>query len=211
MNSISLSGIHCTFGYRTVLRNISATFPGGAITGIRGSNGTGKSTLIRIAAGLLSPSAGSVEHRVDGAVIGRDDLWSHIGLIAPWVQIWEEFTPVEHLEVVAAMRASPHPAGRAQALLHRVQLDRRANDPIAEFSSGLKQRARLAVALAHSPPFLFLDEPATNLDEDGIRMVHTVAREEAARGCAVVLASNEQRDLALCSSIVDILPAAVRS
>ena len=192
------------FGRRELFAGISFRVEHGQVCAITGRNGSGKSTLMKIIAGLLSPSAGSVEYHLDGHPLDPRTLHRHIGYAAPYLTLYEEFNALENLELYARIRGLPLERNRFHALLERSGLPLHRSDPIRSFSSGMKQRMKLLFALLHEPPFLFLDEPATNLDSDGVTLVHECMREQRQRGL-VLLASNDPQDLAQADFSISVM------
>jgi heme exporter protein A len=194
--------IRKTFNRRTVLQGITASVGEGETLLIAGRNGSGKSTLVKILCGILTPSAG----RVTLAGAGAMDEFTHkamFGLVAPYLQMYEEFSAMENLQLAAELRGLRSDARAHEALLHRVALDPRRTDPVHGFSSGMKQRLKFAVALAHLPRILMLDEPMSNLDVDGMTIVRGIMREQRGRGILVV-ATNDLTDIDAHEQKVDL-------
>jgi heme exporter protein A len=181
------------FNRRIVFQHLSLSVSSGQTLLIGGRNGSGKSTLVRILCNVLVPSAGTVALRRDDAVVNglRQSL---IGLVAPYLSLYDEFTPKENLSYALAIRGLRKGGEAIDSLLERFSLDHRADDEVRTFSSGMKQRLKFAFALIHSPPVLILDEPMTNLDKEGIRVVQEVMAEQAQRG-ALVVATNDRTDV----------------
>jgi heme exporter protein A len=181
--------------------NVSCSAAEHEIIGIAGRNGAGKSTLIKLIAGTLSPASGTVAVMINGVPIAADDLQNHIGLVGPYLALYDEFTPRELLEVTARLRGMKWSDSESTALLERVNLGHVDKRPARGFSSGMLQRLRFAVALQHKPALLLLDEPTSNLDEDGVQLVKSIIDDHQPRG-TIFLASNDARELAWCTRIV---------
>ena len=128
-----------------------------------------------------------------------------VGLAAGDVRLYADLTPVENLRFLMAARGERADNDRLVRILQDVGLAHRADDPVRELSSGMRQRASLAAALVHRPPVLLLDEPTTNLDEDGVRVVHSIIAAQREWGM-VVLATNDPADTCLGDSLLQ-LPA----
>ena len=192
------------FQRRTVFSGVSLAVRNGDSLGITGRNGSGKSTLVKILCNILAPTSGTVELSVGNAAVERDDFYRHLGFVSPYLALYEEFTPLEHAHLNARMRGIPYDENRVVELLALLKLDHRRNDDIKTFSSGMKQRMKYALALQHSPSVLLLDEPMTNLDAEGIATVETVVHGQRARGGGVVIATNDERDKALCDSMISV-------
>jgi heme exporter protein A len=182
-----------SYNRRVVFRGIEISVGEGETLLIAGRNGSGKSTLVKILCGVLSPSGGTV------ALTGIDkvDEFTHkaiFGLVTPYLQVYEEFSAMENLQLAAELRGLRSDRQAHELLLSRVALDPRRSDPVHGFSSGMKQRLKYAVALAHQPRILILDEPMSNLDADGIAIVRGIMHEHLDRGILVV-ATNDLTDI----------------
>jgi heme exporter protein A len=126
-----------------------------------------------------------------------------IGLVSPYLQMFEEFSARENLELAMKIRGLDFDAQAADALLDRVALYPRRNDPVRTFSSGMKQRVKYAFALLHSPPVLILDEPMANLDADGVEIVRRIMNEQRERGI-LIIATNDLADVEHIDRKVDL-------
>jgi heme exporter protein A len=190
---IEAEGLRQTFNRKTIFTGVSFDIGARSSLMIAGRNGSGKSTLVRIVCGVLTPSAGKVKVFADDAG-DQFAVKARIGLVAPYLEVYEEFSAMENLHLSMTLRGS-HPDGaRARALLERVALDPERVDAVRGFSSGMKQRLKYAMALIHRPPVLILDEPMSNLDADGIAIVRLLMQEQLAEGILVV-ATNDRTDL----------------
>ena len=186
------------FNRRTVIRDISFTLVPGDSLAVTGKNGSGKSTLIKILAGVLSPSTGSVAYENSGIPLLQDEIRTLVGFVSPYLQYYEEFTAVEILDIIARIRVSgANDPARRKDLMERFSLWERKDDIVRTYSSGMKQRLKYVVALEHSPSVLLLDEPTSNLDEDGIAVVRNVVAEYSKRG-VLVIATNDASEASWC-------------
>ncbi len=191
------------FNRRAVFKDVSFTVEPGEVFGITGRNGSGKSTLLRIAGGLLTPSGGGMRYALDGKEIAHERLHRHIGYVAPYLTLYEEFSAEENIALYARIRGLRFARADAQALLERVGLPLDRRDPIRAFSSGMKQRMRLVFAILHEPPLLLLDEPISNLDAQGMAVVYELVQEFRARG-TVIIATNDAEDIAHCDRSISV-------
>ena len=164
---------------------------GPGITGILGPNGAGKSTFMNLLTGQLDPSKGSLT--MWGRPIRNDlGVLARIGYLPEQDRFWSEATGFElvaHLGGLSGM--SPRRARQAaRRAIARVGLEERADDPIAVYSRGMRQRIKLAQAIVHDPPLLLLDEPMTGLDPVTRQRTIDLLRELAAQGRTILLASH---------------------
>lgn len=193
-----------TFNNRRVWRNISLSVKNGETLGITGHNGSGKTTLLRVLAGILTPTKGTIRCMVEGELLQNEAIVRHVGFVAPYLNLYEEFSPLELLLLLTEMRGDKFSEERAMKLLEHFRLEERRNEAIRSFSSGMKQRCKYLCALQHEPPLLILDEPMTNLDATGIEAVEVIIKAHQASGGALLIATNDARDLALCSSTLAV-------
>jgi len=192
------------FQRRTVFSGVSLQVRNGDTLGITGRNGSGKSTLVKILCTLITPTSGKVSLTVDGSTVEHDNFYHHIGFVSPYLALYEEFTASEHARLNARMRGIPYNEQHILELLALLKLDHRFHDDIKTFSSGMKQRMKYVLALQHSPAVLLLDEPMTNLDAEGIATVENVVRTRIDQGGAVIIATNDERDKALCTRFMSV-------
>jgi ABC-2 type transport system ATP-binding protein len=199
---VEVRGLTKTFGRVTAVRNLSFTAPAGQVTGLIGPNGSGKTTTLRVALGLVRPSAGTVliggaryaelrrPRRTAGAMLEATGF--HPGRRAR-----------DHLRVLAA--AAGVPERRVGEVLAEVGLADAAGRRIRGFSLGMRQRLGLAGALLGDPPVLLLDEPANGLDPAGIAWLRGLLRGLAAQGRTVVIASHVLGEVAQTAGQVVIV------
>lgn len=188
------------FGRQVLFRDLSLAVEGGQSLAVTGANGAGKSTLLRILAGVLRPTVGGVQLTVSGRPVSRAERPLQTGLVAPYLNVYEGFSTRENLSFLAHARRLPGVRERIEAVVRRVGLHARADDPVRAFSSGMKQRVKYAAALLFTPPLLLLDEPAANLDAAGLKMVDAVIEEWGQAGRLLVVATNRSEAAARCDA-----------
>jgi len=204
MNLISLTstGVSKEFNGRSIFRDISFSLKGGESLAITGRNGSGKSTLVKIICSLLSPTRGSIAYMVENQNIDVDAVKDYLGLVSPYLQMYDEFTGLENLEVLSRIRADRDVSREwiAETLI-TVGLWERRNDFVRTYSSGMKQRLKYAFAMLHRPDVLVLDEPTANLDYEGIAMVEKCADRQRSTGVLIV-ATNDHEEATWCAQRV---------
>ena len=199
MISLELTSISKTYNGRHVLRDVCCAAASGQVLGILGANGSGKSTLIKLVAGVVRADAGQISCVLDGTNLDASKRRSSCGLVGPYLSLYEEFTPREHLHLHAKLHGTTCSDAHVTQTLATVQIEHRADDRISTFSSGMKQRVALACASVLAPPLLLLDEPGSTLDEAGRAICETIIREQQQRGGITLLATNDERELHLCT------------
>lgn len=170
---------------------------------ILGPNGSGKSTLLKVLSGHLSPSKGSVSFRQDNKVYAVEEVYHLVSYAAPYIELIEEFTLEEAVHFHSGLKPLL-PGITPSSLQEILALPKSKQKEIRFFSSGMKQRLRLALAVCSDTPVLLLDEPATNLDVQGIEWYKNLIGEFAANRL-VVIASNDPHDAAFCPLHLNIM------
>ena len=189
---LCLERVGKSYGARRVLRDLSLTVTASENVVIQGPNGSGKSTLLRIVAGLLRPSAGTVTVTTDaGAWTESEGRRRAVGYTSPDIAFYPELTGRENLEFFEAARGRTNRADSCRAALKQVGLGKRGDDPVAAYSSGMRQRLRLAFAALAEAPVLLLDEPSLALDTDGAGLVGEMISAQRTRGGLTLLATND--------------------
>lgn len=206
--SIRAASVTKSFNRRRIFEEVSFDIRPGEVFGITGNNGSGKSTLLKIIAGVLAPNRGGVEFSLGGKRLPDEIRYASIGFLAPYLQLFEEFSAAENIRFFASIRGMKMTRSGAGELLAGVGLPADRRDPIRGFSSGMKQRMKLIFATMHAPRFLLLDEPTTNLDAAGVATVYAAVEAQRARGC-VLIATNDESDIARCGRVYDLNRRAV--
>ena len=190
-DQLTFADVSRYFGRRRALSHVSFACGAGEIVGLLGPNGAGKSTLLTIAATSLAVSSGEVRYGTQTARQIGSALRGRIGMLAHDLQLYPELTARENLEFFAGLYGLDDPPTRARAALDRASLTIRADDPIAGFSRGMRQRLALERALLHDPRLVLLDEPFTGLDERSCRGLFGRLQELKARGRIVLLTTHD--------------------
>jgi heme exporter protein A len=208
--TIIADGIEKRFTQRPVFKKVSFEARASEIIAITGQNGAGKSTLLKIIANVLSPTKGTQTWQHGSTRLDNDGIRVRLGFAAPYLELYDELSAVEHVEFVAAMKGIPLGGGAALELLEGFGLDpkiAKSERRLRAYSSGMKQRVRCAMAFACSPSALLLDEPTSNLDDAGTAIMLKRSTEAAEQGAIVFIATNDERERAIAHREIRIEPA----
>mgnify|MGYP004595958979 FL=1 len=177
----------------TVLEDISLTLESGTIYGLKGKNGCGKTMLMRMMAGLIYPTSGTVS--IDGEILHKDIATPRsIGILIENPAFLPGYTGQRNLELLAGLTGK---ADRTQIAktMSRVGLDPNDKRTYRKYSLGMKQRLGIACALMECPDLILLDEPINAIDEKGVPKIWEALQEEKQRGALIVLACHDTEEL----------------
>jgi len=193
------------YGRQWIFRHLSYAFAPGSATAVLGPNGAGKSTLLSILAGQLLPTEGQMHYALGGRALPVAEVPRQLAYCAPYLELPEEFTLLELLAFHT--RLQPLRVGVSVAdLVDIMYLHKARHQAVRTFSSGMKQRLKLGLALYAATPLLLLDEPTTNLDATGAAwyQAQVAAARQADAGRVVVVSSNVPAEYAFCEAAVRI-------
>ncbi|MCP3167138.1 heme ABC exporter ATP-binding protein CcmA [Myxococcus qinghaiensis] len=197
--ALALHDVSKRYGRRWALARLTYALPPGRSLLLTGHNGSGKTTLLRLLATALSPTAGRVEVLGRDAVADRDSVRRDVALLSHASFLYEDLTAHQNLTVLARLLGHPSPKDGASALLTRVGLEKRSDNPVRGFSAGMRKRLAIARLLLKAPNLALLDEPFGELDPAGIRDMEGFISELKAGGVTVVLATHlVEQGMTLC-------------
>ena len=205
MNKIDLivTNLKKTFNRRLVFDGLNFEIKSGEKLIITGKNGSGKSTLMKILAGVLTESAGFFQYILNDKKVDRENIYQIVGLVSPYLVLYDEFTAFENLKLFARIRNIKMNDEGINQILKKVGLFDRRNDLVRTYSSGMKQRIKYASAILHNPLVLLLDEPTSNLDLDGKNFVDELVEDFRSDGI-VLVATNESQDFKYGQNIINL-------
>lgn len=188
----ALEGVAKQFSREKVFRGVDHVFRPGSRTALLGPNGSGKSTLLQVVAGALVPTEGRVEHVLGGRRVHPDEVYRCVSMAAPYLGLYEDLPLCEAIAMHA--RFKPFRQGVAVTDVARTAfLDAHWAKPVSHFSSGMKMRLKLALAILSDTPLLLLDEPASNLDVESIAWFRKLLMDHL-DGRTLIVASNRQAE-----------------
>lgn len=200
--TITLQNIGRRFNRDWIFRGVDYTFTIGNSYAILGPNGSGKSTLLQVLNGSLSPSIGTISYTHEGTAIEVEKIFEQLSLAAPYLELIEEFTLAEMIDM--HFKFKPYKAGMDKnAVIEVLGMESNKNKLIKYFSSGMKQRLKLALAFCSDTPLLMLDEPTSNLDKQGVEWYLGLV-EKFAKGRLTIVCSNQEHEYGFCGERLSI-------
>ena len=185
-----------------IFRKVNYTFESNESYAVLGYNGSGKSTLLRVLSGHLSCSRGKITFFKDQQNIPVNEIYQYVSFAGPYIELIEEMTLKEILSFQGKFKPFLQ-NWSLKELAEMMQLPKALNKEVGHFSSGMKQRLRLGLAIFSNSPILLLDEPTSNLDEAGVQWYQNLMDNYVADRL-VVVASNVQQDYGFCKKHLDI-------
>lgn len=196
---ISLQNVGKRYNREWIFRHFDFDFDTSGSYAITGANGSGKSTLLQVIAGATTHSEGKLLYdKNEGGTI--EQPYQHIAIAAPYLELIEEFTATELLEFHTGFKKLTAPI---KEILQSVNLEKAADKQIRYFSSGMKQRLKLAQAFFSESDVLFLDEPTTNLDSEGVNLYQALVQNHAGNRLLFV-SSNVPQEYEFCEKVIKI-------
>ena len=203
MTAVQTAGLRKVFGKLVAVNSLDLTISRGEVFGLLGSNGSGKTTTIRMLCGLMTPTAG--EARVIGLDIARDSeaIRKRIGYMCQKFGLYDDMTVRENLLFYASIYGLRRETlkRRAEELLADLRLTQRVDQLVGTLSGGWKQRVALACATAHHPELVFLDEPTAGVDPAARRVFWDIIYELAGTGTTIVVTTHYMDEAAKCQRL----------
>lgn len=200
---ITLQQVSKSFGRETVIKDVDRVFEPGSRTAILGPNGSGKSTLLQLIGGFSIPTKGMVVHELNGEVIEQEHVYRRVSIAAPYMSLYEELSLRE--AIASHRRFKPLRGNLAVEEVARIALlEKHLDKPVRDFSSGMKQRLKLALAVLSDTSLLLLDEPTSNLDANGSAWFRELLEKNIAARTLVVASNRQAEETFACSASVDV-------
>ena len=193
---ITLEHISKRFQKHWIFKDVNYSFAAPNAYALLGPNGSGKSTLLRIIAGMQSTSLGKMFYYKEDKPIAANEIFSYISFSAPGMELVEELTLCEFFDFHFSFK-QPLPGLSIDKIIQLSGLKDAADKPITDYSSGMKQRVKLAQAIFANTPILLLDEPCTNLDQQGVDQ-YREWMETYGKDRLTLVASNDPREYFFC-------------
>ena len=197
---INVTNLGKRYNREWIFRHFNYAFTSGKKYAITGPNGSGKSTLLQVLASAILHNEGNVQYSISNIQCSTENIYNQIAIAAPYLELIEEMTTKEMLEFHAQFKKLQLPITE---IIQIISLENATDKQIRYFSSGMKQRLKLAQAFFSDVPILFLDEPTTNLDEDGIALYHRLINDYT-KDKLVIVSSNDKQEYDFCDETISI-------
>lgn len=199
---ISLTDAGKRFNRDWIFRHLSYEFSAGQSYAIIGPNGSGKSTLLQVIGGAIQLNEGKLKWITDQNEIQDEDIHKHVSICAPYLEVIEEMTLKEFLEFHHQFKPFL-PSLTIEQIISLIGLENARNKQIRNYSSGMRQRVKLAQAVLSDVPVVLFDEPCTNLDHQGIKLYHQLI-EDFCKKRMVIVSSNDHQEYDFCNNQLHI-------
>lgn len=178
------------FNREWIFRNADLEFNASSSYAITGPNGSGKSTLLQCIGGMLQLSEGSMEYAMDNAPLANEEAYRQISYCAPYFDVIEEMTLIEFLQFHNQFKSFINDFTISN-VIDEIGLKHAAHKQIRYYSSGMKQRVKLAQAILSDASIILLDEPCSNLDANGIELYHRLISQHCKQRLVIVCSNDE--------------------
>ncbi|HVX49923.1 MAG TPA: ATP-binding cassette domain-containing protein [Chitinophagaceae bacterium] len=185
-----------------IFRKLDFIFNSGQSYAITGPNGSGKSTLLQVIAGAINITEGNLQYTLENTKLAADVVYKHVGIVAPYLELVEEMTAKEFLIFHQTFKAYINGIA-IDDILEAVGLKNASGKQMRYYSSGMKQRVKLAQAIFSDTAMVLLDEPCTNLDAPGYALYHKLV-ETYCPGRLVIVSSNDINEYDFCKVHLNI-------
>jgi len=199
---VSLTDAGKRFNRDWIFRHFTYTFEKGNSYAIIGPNGSGKSTLLQVLSGSMQLSEGGGQWVVGDGPLANEEVYKLVSICAPYLEVVEEMSLKEFLEFHHHFKPFL-PSFSVENIISIIGLQEAVNKQIRFYSSGMKQRVKLAQAIFSDTPFLLLDEPCTNLDSTGIELYHRLI-DQYCTSRLVIVSSNDEIEYSFCKAKINI-------
>ena len=199
---ISLTDAGKRFNRDWIFRHLTYEFSAGQSYAIVGPNGSGKSTLLQVLSGSMQMNEGDGEWSVDNKKLELEKVYNYISICAPYLEVVEEMTLIEFLDFHAGFKPFLSSI-TSEKIISILGLENAVNKQIRNYSSGMKQRVKLAQSIFSDVPVVLLDEPCTNLDLTGIQLYHSLINDYC-KNRMVVVSSNDGVEYSFCKEKISL-------
>ena len=200
---ISLSDAGKRYNREWIFRHFNYNFESGQSYAITGPNGSGKSTLLQVISGSMYANEGKIQFTIDNKICADENVYKHVSICAPYLEVIEEMTLTEFLDFHQGFK-SFIPGMSSDKAISIIGLEKARSKQIRYFSSGMKQRVKLAQCIFSETAVVLLDEPCTNLDVEGITLYNNLIQDYCVDRM-VVVSSNDKNEYEFCNEKINIM------
>lgn len=200
---ISLNNIGKKFNREWIFKNLSFEFTTNDYYVILGSNGSGKSTLLKILSGFSSPTKGEINFSINNKKITPDNIYKEVAYTSPYIDIFEEYNLKETFNFYTKFKSLKDNLAY-QDFVSIIGLEKAQNKPLSQFSSGMKQRVKLGLAVLSNCPILLLDEPTSNLDKNAIEWYQNLVKNNIENKIVFVASNAQEAEYFFCNKSITI-------
>jgi ABC-type multidrug transport system ATPase subunit len=199
---ISLTDAGKRFNRDWIFRHLTYEFSAGQSYAIVGPNGSGKSTLLQVLSGSMEVNEGNGEWAIDNKQLAIEKVYNYISICAPYLEVVEEMTLIEFLNFHSGFKPFLSSI-TSEKIISILGLENAVDKQIRNYSSGMRQRVKLAQAIFSDVPVVLLDEPCTNLDSMGIQLYHSLINDYC-KDRMVVVSSNDEVEFSFCKERISL-------
>ncbi|HVT86520.1 MAG TPA: ABC transporter ATP-binding protein [Chitinophagaceae bacterium] len=199
---VSLTDAGKRFNRDWIFRHLTYTFEEGQSYAVIGPNGSGKSTLLQALSGAMQLSEGNIQYSINNIQCANEEIFNKVSICAPYLEVVEEMTLKEFLHFHEGFKPFL-PEFSIEKIISVVGLEKAVDKQIRYYSSGMKQRVRLAQSIFSDVPVVLLDEPCTNLDAAGISLYHQLINDHSKKRL-IVVSSNDEVEYGFCKERITI-------
>lgn len=201
--TITLNNLGKKFNKEWIFRGVNFQFDVNKPVAIVGNNGSGKSTLLQLVGSLTYSSEGSIEYKVDGKILHPDKVYQYMSFAGPYQELMEELSLKEHVEFHLKFRKLINNISVAD-FINKINLGKHADKSVYQFSSGMKQRLKLGLAILSDTPLLLLDEPISNLDAETILWYRNLLSENVTNRTLIISSNHNTDEIFICNQQIDV-------
>jgi len=201
--NIKLVNVGKRFERNWVFRNLSLEFTGGKRYVVLGQNGSGKSTLLKVVSGNVTASEGTVEYSSNSNKVEVEEVFKHLSIAAPYLDVPEEYTLHEILSFHKVFKPFEKNLSEKE-IIDILELSHTKEKSYKHFSSGMKQRVKLGLAILSKTPLLLLDEPSTALDSKSVQWYQNMIKEYGSGKTIIVFSNNKEEEYEFCEEKIEL-------
>ena len=202
--NIELRDIGKQFGRRWVFRHLDFRIEHGASVAILGPNGSGKSTLLQVLSGVQIPSEGDLNYSLNGSSVSVEEIYTYLSIVAPYTDVMEQFTLPQLLKIHGSFKPLIEGKNTFERFQKSLEIELPKESAVRHYSSGMKQRIKLGLAIWSTSPLVLLDEPLANLDSDGRNWYRKLLENRPKDQQVIVCSNHDSEEHFFCTQSLQI-------